>query len=143
MRVLINAVLLLAFAAPVAAVAQDANEGPTCSGSLDGSLLTTVIRFPDGYTVEGAWQILENRTASLRDGRQGRQMSMMLDGIIEINPETGERKRMPLPQPIETEFEGENEEELVYRAARVWCTAILKAREDAPRRRSAPTQLRS
>lgn len=142
MRVLINAVLFLAFATPAATFAQDANGGPACSGSLDDGLLTTVIRFPDGYTVEGAWQILENRTASLQDGRQGREMSIVLDGIIEVNPTTGERKTMPLPKPIETKFEGETEEELVYRAARVWCTAILKAREDAPRRRSGPAHLR-
>jgi hypothetical protein len=131
MRFLMNTILVLALAAPAGLSAQEPGNAPACRGSLDGDQLTTTIEFPDGYAVEAPWRVTWDRTASLEDGRRGVIASARLDRIVEVDPSTGQRVVTPFPDPIETTFEGHSEEELVYRAAQIWCLTVIKAQEQS------------
>src|SRR5690606_16947219 len=93
---------------------------------------------PDGYAVEGPWRVTGNRPVALEDGRPGMAMSASLDRIVEVDPATGQRITTPFSEPIQTTFEGQSEEDLVYRAAQIWCLTVLKAQENhAPSRRDS------
>ena len=131
MRFLINTILVLALAAPAGLSAQEPGNAPACRGSLDGDQLTTTIEFPDGYAVEAPWRVTWDRAASLEDGRRGVVASAKLDRIVEVDPSTGQRVVTPFPDPIETTFDGHSEEELVYRAAQIWCLTVIKAQEQS------------
>ncbi len=139
MRFFISFIAMLALAAPAGLLAQNSNNAPACRASLDGDLLTTAISFPDGYAVEGPWRVYGNRAVSLEDGRPGMAMSASLDRIVEVDPATGQRITTPFSEPIQTTFEGQSEEDLVYRAAQIWCLTVLKAQENShsPSRRDS------
>ncbi|HEX6938188.1 MAG TPA: hypothetical protein VF158_02160 [Longimicrobiales bacterium] len=129
MRFLMTAVTALALAAPVGLRAQAPGGAPACRADLDGNRLTTIIEFSDGYAVEAPWTVSWNRAASLEDGSPGVAANARLDRIVEVDPRTGQRMVTPFPEPIETTFEGRSEEELIYRAAQIWCLTVLKAQE--------------
>lgn len=132
MRLIINALAFTALALPVGLYGQEAGEGPACRATLDGELLTTTIEFTNGYVVEAPWRVTANRTAALEDGRRGLVVDAVLDRIIETEPATGEQRTTPFPDPIEAIFEGHSEEELVYRAAQIWCLTIMELQKKAP-----------
>lgn len=138
MRFIINAIALLALAVPAGLRAQATGNAPACRANLDGDQLTTSIEFPDGYAVEAPWRVAWNRSASLEDGRTGVVASAQLDRIVEVTPGTGQRVVTPFPEPIATTFEGASEEELVYRAAQIWCLTVLKAQEQESNRTRKP-----
>jgi len=129
MRKLWNAMLLVALIIPAGLEAQTRDPAPACRGSLDGNRLTTTIEFADGYAVEAPWRVSWTRGAAFEDGTSGMVANAVLDRIIESNSRNGERIETSFPEPIETTFEGATEEELVYRAAQVWCLTVLKAQE--------------
>lgn len=139
MRFLINAIALVALAIPAGLIAQNPGNAPACRASLDGDQLTTTIEFPDGYAVEAPWRVAWNRSASLEDGRPGVVAAARLDHIVEVDPATGQRVATPFPEPIETTFEGHSEEELIYRAAQIWCVTVLKAQERKPAEGAQPS----
>ncbi len=142
MRFLINTFAILALAAPGGLMAQNRGAAPACRADLDGDRLTTTIEFSDGYAVEAPWTVRWNRSASLQDGTRGVAAAASLDRIVEVEPGTGQRVVTPFPEPIETTFEGHSEEELIYRAAQIWCLTVLRAQEqsagDARRPTSTP-----
>jgi hypothetical protein len=115
---------------------------PVCRASMDGGQLTTVVQFDDGYMVEGPWQVLQNRAASLDDGGRGILVGARLDRIVEVDPATGARQATPFPNPVDVTFEGHNQDELVSRAAQIWCASVMKARAEAPGK-STGTEQRS
>lgn len=125
MRFFINAVTAVALSVPIGASAQ----APACRADLDGDRLTTTIEFSDGYAVEAPWTVTWNRSASLEDGSVGVAAAASLDRIVEVEPGTGQRVVTPFPEPIRTTFEGRSEEELIYRAAQIWCLTVLRAQE--------------
>ncbi|HEX7120247.1 MAG TPA: hypothetical protein VF212_15740 [Longimicrobiales bacterium] len=129
MRFLMTAVAALALVAPVGLSAQAPANAPACRADLDGNRLTTTIEFSDGYAVEAPWTVNWNRSASLEDGSRGVAADASLDRIVEVDPQTGQRMVTPFPEPIETTFEGRSEEELIYRAAQIWCLTVLRAQE--------------
>lgn|SRR5690554_976436 len=129
MRFMINAVALVALALPAGLSAQQSADAPACRANLDGNQLTTAIEFPDGYAVEAPWNLSWNRAATLENGQQGVAAAAQLDRIVELDPASGQRIVTPFPEPIETKFEGATEDELVYRAAQIWCLTVLKAQE--------------
>lgn len=102
---------------------------PACSGELDGQVLTTMIKFPDGYAVEAPWNVLANRPTSI-NGAPGYLMSVHLDHIVEHDGVTGQATTTPFPSPIETTFEGATVDEVVYQAAQVWCMTVLRVRAE-------------
>ena len=131
------AVVVAAVALPAGLGAQQVARGsPVCRASMDGGQLTTVVQFEDGYTVEGPWQVLQNRAASLDDGARGIQVGARLDRIVEVDPSTGERQATPFPNPVDVTFEGHTQDELVSRAAQIWCASVMKARAEGPQKSS-------
>lgn len=143
MRFIKTAIAVMAFSAPVGLFAQDPANAPACRANLDGDQLTTAIEFPDGYAVEAPWSVSWNRAATLENGRPGVVVAAQLDRIVELDPATGQRIVTPFPEPIETMFEGATEDELIYRAAQIWCLTVLKAQEQQEAGRSAPAQPQS
>lgn len=129
MRFMIKAAVALALLAPAGLSAQAPADAPACRADLDGNRLTTTIEFSDGYAVEAPWTVNWNRAASLEDGSRGVSAAASLDRIVEVDPATGQRIVTPFPEPIETTFEGRTEEELIYRAAQIWCLTVLRAQE--------------
>src|SRR5690606_30058943 len=101
-----------------------------------GDRLTTTITFPNGYTVEGPWHVSGNRPVSLEDGTRGVAINASLDRIIEVEPGTGQRVTTPFPEPIETTFDGQNEQQLVERAAQIWCLTVIRAQQNHQRNQS-------
>lgn len=132
MRLIINALAFTALALPAGLHGQEADNGPACRATLDGGRLTTTIEFTNGYVVEAPWRVTGNRTASLEDGRRGLVVDAVLDRIIEREPATGQQRTTPFPDPIEAVFEGHSEEELVYRAAQIWCLTIMELHKKKP-----------
>lgn len=132
MRFFIKSIVAVAMIVPIQLGAQTRGDSPACRADLDGDQLTTVIEFSDGYAVEAPWRVTWNRAASLEDGTRGVEAGAELDRIVEVDPATGQRVVTPFPKPIETTFQGRSEEELVYRAAQIWCLTVLKAQEQAP-----------
>jgi hypothetical protein len=129
-------VTALALAVPAPLAAQAGGQAPACRGSLEGDRLTTTIIFPNGYTVEGPWRVSGNRPVALEDGTRGVAMNASLDRIIEVEPGTGQRVTTPFPEPIETTFDGENEQQLVERAAQIWCLTVIRAQQNHQRNQS-------
>jgi len=135
MRSIIEVVAVVAALVPATVGAQQISRiPPVCKASMDGGQLTTVVQFEDGYTVEGPWQVLQNRAAALDDGGKGIQVGARLDRIVEVDPSTGERQATPFPNPVDVTFEGHNQDELMSRAAQIWCASVMKARAEAPQR---------
>jgi len=129
-------VTALALVLPAPLAAQTGGQAPSCRGSLEGDRLTTTITFPNGYTVEGPWRVSGNRPVALEDGTRGVAMNASLDRIIEVQPGTGQRVTTPFPEPIETTFDGESEQELVERAAQIWCLTVIRAQQNHQRDQS-------
>lgn len=138
MRFIATALALVALAAPTGLSAQQQPDAPACRADLDGDELTTAIEFPDGYAVEAPWRVSWNRAATMENGDDGVAATAELDRIVEHDPTTGERVVTPFPEPIETLFEGTSEDELVYRAAQIWCLTVLKAQEQEATNSPAP-----
>ncbi len=139
MRFKIGGAVLAALVFPAAvAAAQPPAQEPVCRASIDGQHLTTVVRFEDGYTVEGPWQVLENRAAALADGSHGIRVGARLDRIVEVDPQTGARESTAFDHPVDVTFEGRDRGELMERAARIWCASVSKARAQEPATPSSP-----
>jgi hypothetical protein len=131
MRFIIQAAVVVTLLAPAVVGAQQVSDRePVCRGSMDGGRLTTVVQFEDGYTVEAPWEVMQNRAGPLAAGGRGIQMGARLDRIIEVDPSTGARQATPFPNPVNMTFEGRNRDELISRAAQIWCASVLKARAD-------------
>jgi len=136
MRFFWKFVTALALALPAPLAAQGSDQAPTCRGSMEGDRLTTTITFPNGYTVEGPWRVSGNRPVALEDGTRGVAVNASLDRIIEVEPGSGQRVATPFPEPIETTFDGQNEQQLVERAAQIWCMTVIRAQQNQHRDQS-------
>jgi hypothetical protein len=134
MRFLINTIAAVAILMPASLWAQARDGVATCRGNLDGDNLITTIVFENGYAVEAPWRITTKAAIALENGSNGVAMDARLDRIIERDPSTGRQVETPFPDPIRTRFEGPNEEELVTRAAQIWCLTVLKVQEQNPGR---------
>jgi hypothetical protein len=134
-RLTIEAVaVVMALALPGAIRAQaPSDEIPVCRATLNGTELTTLVQFRDGYTVEGPWHVTTPQTASLADGGAGVAFGATLDRIVEVDPVSGKRESTPFPSPLEVTFEGHDRDELISRAAQVWCLSVWKARQESPK----------
>jgi hypothetical protein len=115
--------LLLAALLPTA----PAGPEPRCHAELEGARLTTTIDFPDGYSVEGPWRVLQTQQASASEGPM-LVVDMALDRIIEEDDITGERTTTPLQQPVTVTFEAPSHPQIVHEAAQTWCRTVLRAR---------------
>lgn len=143
MRFTAIALTLVALWAPTGLSAQESADAPACRADLDGDELTTAIEFSDGYAVEAPWRVSWDRAATMENGEAGVTAAAELDRIVELDPDTGRRVVTPFPEPIETLFEGANEDELVYRAAQIWCLTVLKAQEKETTNSPKPTTRQS
>lgn len=125
MYLLIHA-LILALLAPAGFV-KVADAGPTCRAEIRGLNLLTTVELPTGVAVEGPWRILHN-DAQLGSNRF--TVRATLDHVIETDALTGDRNVIPLPRPVRLSFDGDSQEEVVKRAARVWCVTVMRAQEN-------------
>lgn len=125
MYLFINA-LILALLIP-AGGANLAEEGPKCRAEIRGLNLTTVVELPTGVAVEGPWR-LAHQADQTQENRY--RVVATLDHVVEKDALTGGRSVIPFPQPVKLAFEGDTQEEMVRRAARVWCVTVMRAQEN-------------
>jgi hypothetical protein len=135
----INA-LILAVLVP-ASGAQKVEDGPACRAELRGLDLTTTLELPTGMRVEAPWRVVH--TGDVEEGRTKFVMFATLDRVIERDPVTGTRSITPFPQPVSLAFEGESQEELVQRAAQVWCVTVMRAQENSELQKLSPSAVRA
>jgi hypothetical protein len=126
MYLFINA-LILALLVPASGT-ERAQDGPACKAELTGLDLLTVIEFPTGLTVEGPWKVVH--TGDMEDGEARYVMFATLDRVIEKDELTGSRNVVPFPQAVSLAFEGKTQQDLVHRAAQVWCLTVMRAQEN-------------
>jgi hypothetical protein len=130
MRRFTNIIAALLLALPVAAHAQS-EKTPACRAHLDGQQLTTTIEFSGGYTVEGPWHVLKNQPVAMSDGQQGLVLGAVLTELVEIDATSGSHTSTSLPRPIAVQFSAHSQEELVSKAATVFCFSVVKARSES------------
>lgn len=134
MNMFVNA-LILALLVP-AGGAQKVEDGPACRAELRGTNLLTTVEFPTGLQVEGPWRVVlseETPEAEL-------MMFVTLDRIIETDALTGGRNVVPFPEPVSLAFQGETRQEVIQRAAQVWCVTVMRAQENPALQKLSPTQ---
>jgi hypothetical protein len=122
--------LLLALL-PAAAAAQDSATQPTCKADRTGDQLLTTVNYPDGFTVEAPWRILDVR-AGVSTGDRNISVLASLDRVIEYNPVRKERVATPFPSSVEIVFEADSEDGILETAAQVWCATVAKVRSSIP-----------
>jgi len=138
MRIAMGTATLVFLVAVPGLRAQQAGERiAMCRATLNGQQLTTIIEFSNGYHVVGPWRILGTRDRR-SNGDAGIAMDAKLDRVIERSPDTGKDVTTPFPRPIETRFEGATEDDLVTRAAEVWCATVLKVQGSQHNGRPGP-----
>lgn len=126
MYMLINA-MLLALMLP-AGGADRVTIGPACKAEVAGLDLLTAVHLPGGVVVEGPWRIV--RGGEMKSDQAHYVMLATLDRVIERDVVTGEQRVIPFPEPVNLAFEGANQQEMVERAAQVWCVTVMRAREN-------------
>jgi hypothetical protein len=136
MYMFINA-LILALLIPAEGV-QKVEDGPACRAQLTGENLLTTIEFPTGLKVEGPWRVLHR--AEIEDNLPNYIMYATLDRVIETDELTGGHHIIPFPEPVSLSFEGPDQEQLVQRAAQVWCVTAMRAKENQKLERLSPTR---
>lgn len=96
-----------------------------CRASIAGDQLLTVYESSTGYMVEGPWRIVRAHPTSFR--ANAITITAVIDRIVEYDPQTRERQTIPFPDAVEVVFEGQDENDLILNAARVWCATVTKA----------------
>jgi hypothetical protein len=134
----INA-LVLAVLVP-ASGAQKVEDGPACRAELTGLALTTVLELPSGMRVEAPWRVVH--TGDMENGETNYVMYATVDRVIEVDPASGKRSIIPFPQPVSLAFEGKTQQELVHRAAQVWCVTVMRAQENQALQHLEPAPLK-
>jgi hypothetical protein len=129
----VSYILVIAVAAGLGLGMQSSREAPACHGTLDGRMLTTAIEFADGFALEGPWRVVQSRNGDLGNGTSGHSVQAVLDRIVEVDVRKGERSATAFPEPVRMTFQGRSEEEMVNRAARVWCASVLRAHGEPTR----------
>jgi hypothetical protein len=108
-----------------------AEDAPSCRAQLQGGELTTTIEFRSGYRVEGPWHVTTSHPVALNNGEKGFMLSAELDEIVEVDGSSGTRTATTLPKRIAVTFQAHTHEELVHKAATVFCFSVVKARAEA------------
>ncbi|HEX6309062.1 MAG TPA: hypothetical protein VFZ69_12785 [Longimicrobiales bacterium] len=116
--------LILALLVPAGGAHIEA--GPSCRAELKGVNLLTVMELPNGVAVEGPWRVRDRSQQSARHYT----VVATLDHVVEKDALTGDRSVIPFPEPVQLAFEGDSQEEVVRRAARVWCVTVMRAQEN-------------
>jgi hypothetical protein len=124
MYLFINALILALLVPPGGAYTAEA--GPACRAQLKGLNLLTTVELPTGVAVEGPWRITPAETPSARKYN----VVATLDHVIETDALTGDRDVIRFPQPVRLSFEGDTQEEVVRRAARMWCVTVMRAQQN-------------
>jgi hypothetical protein len=125
MYLFINALILALLVPPGGASFAEA--GPTCRAQIRGLNLLTVVELPTGVAIEGPWRITHHR-----DEMSANRFTVLatLDHVVETDALTGGRSVIPFPEPVRLAFEGASQEEVVTRAAQVWCVTVMRAQEN-------------
>jgi hypothetical protein len=133
MRTIIAVIALLSYAA--LAEAQSAPQGSAaCKANQNGRLLLTTAEYSNGYKVEAPWRVLATHERSSNS-----RVTATLSYIVETDPETGRKRRTPLPGTIEMTFRGESNGVMLQQAADVWCDTVSRAL--AARSTEAPSRV--
>jgi hypothetical protein len=124
MHMLINAVVLaMTLPADPAEIARDV---PACSAEFDGGVLSTQVEFADGYVVVAPWRVLHAGSAAMQDGTEGQVVTAVLDRIVEKDGMTGQRRLTPFAQRVNVTFRGRTHDDVIDRAAEMWCSTVLR-----------------
>jgi len=134
---MILSALILAVLVP-ASDTQKAMDGPACRAELKGTNLLTTYELPSGVLVEGPWRIMH--TGDVQEGQPHFTMFATLDYVVEKDALTGKRNVIPFPEPVRLAFEGTTQQELVQRAAQVWCVTVMRAQENQALDQLSPKQ---
>jgi hypothetical protein len=134
MRIRFTALALVLL--PGMLTAQVSPTQPQCSAQRAEDKLMTAAVFPNGYIVEGPWRVITLRTSVAQ--HNGVVVAAVLDRIVEFDPFRRERIATPFPAPVEFVFEGDNEEDAMAAAARLWCSTISQARSGTGDLRKVP-----
>jgi hypothetical protein len=143
MRLFTHAALVAALAFPALRSTGGENSAPAnCSGSLQGNTLVTSIEFTDGYSVEAPWRVTQTRLTARQDGAPRWAIAANLDRIVERETANARPVTTPFPAPIETTFEGKDDDDAVFQAAQIWCLTVIKVKNEGgslvPARQSTP-----
>ncbi len=112
--------LLLAAAG---AKAQQRQNVPTCRAERRGEELITRISYPDGYSVEGPWRVTGRSSAA-----RALALTAVLDRIVETRAYSGRQQVTELPNAVQVTFRGSDADDLLTRAAGLWCETVMQAR---------------
>jgi hypothetical protein len=126
MHMILNA-MILAVLIPASGT-RTAQDGPSCRAELKGTNLLTTYELPGGVLVEGPWRVMH--TGSVAEGQAHFTMFAVLDHVVEKDALTGQRNVIPFPEPVRLAFEGATQQDLVQRAAQVWCVTVMRAQEN-------------
>ena len=118
MRGILTAMLIAASGGT--ASAQSAT--PVCKADQSGDVIVTTVQYHDGYRVEAPWRVTSQRKYS-----RGSSITVVLDHIIETDRATKKRQLTPLPGSIQMVFKGTSSDEMLRRAAEIWCSTVEKA----------------
>lgn len=125
MYLFINA-LILALLVPTGG-ANLVEDGPTCRAELHGRNLLTTVELPTGVAVEGPWRVMDQAGQS---DTTAVVLVAVLDHVVETDGLTGSRSVFPFPRPVRLAFEGNTREDVMRRAARVWCATVMRAQQN-------------
>jgi hypothetical protein len=127
----IRAIALVLALLPASALAQNSPTQPTCKADRQGDRLLTTVNYPDGFTVEAPWRILDVR-AGVSTGARNIAVLASLDRVVEYNPVRRERVATAFPSSVEIVFEADSEDGILEAAAQVWCATVAKVRGIIP-----------
>lgn len=136
MRMLTSVLALAVFVASGAAAQSATGDEYRCRATISGDRLLTVYESSTGYMVEGPWRIISAQPASFRMGSMV-AITAVIDRIVEYDPQTKERQTIPFPGAVEVVFEGQDEDDLILNAARIWCATVTKAQTSLDEKKPA------
>ena len=125
MKIIAGVLAIVALSATTAGAQSLKEDEYRCRASITGDQMLTVFESSTGYMVEGPWRIIAAHPASYHAGRV--TITAVIDRIVEYDPQTRERQTIPFPDAVEVVFEGQDENELILNAARIWCATVTKA----------------
>ena len=108
---------------PVTLSAQSPVDERVCTADQAGDVLVTTVEYEGGYRVEAPWRI----TAERKHGGGQTRMTVVLDHIVETQPETRKRQLTHLPTAVQMTFSGSSNTEVLRAAAKIWCSTVDKA----------------
>jgi hypothetical protein len=88
--------------------------------------------------IEGPWRVRQAGAHKLEDGTEVHTLAAVIDRIIEVDALTLERRTVRFPRGVMLTFRGSSAEEVMDKAAELWCATVLRMNGDAQFRTGPP-----